>query len=178
MLDVLDRVVLSEDSINSILEKMAISISEDYKGLNLTILPIMNGSLFMAADLIRMINVPCQIECLKAKSYFGREQMSESHLVYEELLSQLNDRDVLILDEIYDTGNTIDIVLKELKAMPNITSVRSAVLLNKNKTKQTTYHPDYIGIEVDDEFLVGYGLDYHGMYRDLPVIGTLKSENF
>jgi hypoxanthine phosphoribosyltransferase len=178
MLDVLDRVVLSEDSINSILEKMAISISEDYKGLNLTILPIMNGSLFMAADLIRMINVPCQIECLKAKSYFGREQMSESHLVYEELLSQLNDRDVLILDEIYDTGNTIDIVLKELKAMPNITSVRSAVLLNKNKTKQTTYNPDYIGIEVDDEFLVGYGLDYHGMYRDLPVIGTLKSENF
>ena len=178
MLDVLDRVVLSEDSINSILEKMAISISEDYKGLNLTILPIMNGSLFMAADLIRMINVPCQVECLKAKSYFGREQMSESHLVYEELLSQLNDRDVLILDEIYDTGNTIDIVLKELKAMPNITSVRSAVLLNKNKTKQTTYNPDYIGIEVDDEFLVGYGLDYHGMYRDLPVIGTLKSENF
>ena len=178
MLDVLDRVVLSEDSINSILEKMAISISEDYKGLNLTILPIMNGSLFMAADLIRMINVPCQIECLKAKSYFGREQMSESHLVYEELLSQLNDRDVLILDEIYDTGNTIDLVLKELKAMPNIASVRSAVLLNKNKTKQTTYNPDYIGIEVDDEFLVGYGLDYHGMYRDLPVIGTLKSENF
>ena len=178
MLDVLDRVVLSEDSINSILEKMAISISEDYKGLNLTILPIMNGSLFMAADLIRMINVPCQIECLKAKSYFGREQMSESHLVYEELLSQLNDRDVLILDEIYDTGNTIDLVIKELKAMPNITSVRSAVLLNKNKTKQTTYNPDYIGIEVDDEFLVGYGLDYHGMYRDLPVIGTLKSENF
>ena len=178
MLDVLDRVVLSEDSINSILEKMAISISEDYKGLNLTILPIMNGSLFMAADLIRMINVPCQIECLKVKSYFGREQMSESHLVCEELLSQLNDRDVLIVDEIYDTGNTIDIVLKELKAMPNITSVRSAVLLNKNKTKQTTYNPDYIGIEVDDEFLVGYGLDYHGMYRDLPVIGTLKSENF
>ena len=178
MLDVLDRVVLSVDSIKAILEKMAIGISEDYKGLNLTIVPIMNGSLFMAADLIRMINVPCQIECLKAKSYFGREQMSESHLVYEELLSQLNDRDVLILDEIYDTGNTIDIVLKELKAMPNITSVRSAVLLNKNKTKQTTYHPDYIGIEVDDEFLVGYGLDYHGMYRDLPVIGTLKSENF
>ena len=178
MLDVLDRVVLSVDSIKAILEKMAIGISEDYKGLNLTIVPIMNGSLFMAADLIRMINVPCQIECLKAKSYFGREQMSESHLVYEELLSQLNDRDVLILDEIYDTGNTIDIVLKELKAMPNITGVRSAVLLNKNKTKQTTYHPDYIGIEVDDEFLVGYGLDYHGMYRDLPVIGTLKSENF
>ena len=178
MLDVLDRVVLSEDSIKAILEKMAISISEDYKGLNLTIVPIMNGSLFMAVDLIRMINVPCQIECLKAKSYFGREQMSESHLVYEELLSQLNDRDVLILDEIYDTGNTIDLVLKELKSMPNITSVRSAVLLNKNKAKQTAYHPDYIGFEVDDEFLVGYGLDYHGMYRDLPVIGTLKSENF
>ena len=178
MLDVLDRVVLSVDSIKAILEKMAIGISEDYKGLNLTIVPIMNGSLFMAADLIRMINVPCQIECLKAKSYFGREQMSESHLVCEELLSQLNDRDVLIVDEIYDTGNTIDLVLKEFKAMPNIASVRSAVLLNKNKTKQTTYHPDYIGIEVDDEFLVGYGLDYHGMYRDLPVIGTLKSENF
>ena len=178
MLDVLDRVVLSVDSIKAILEKMAIGISEDYKGLNLTIVPIMNGSLFMAADLIRMINVPCQIECLKAKSYFGREQMSESHLVCEELLSQLNDRDVLIVDEIYDTGNTIDLVLKEFKAMPNIASVRSAVLLNKNKTKQTTYNPDYIGIEVDDEFLVGYGLDYHGMYRDLPVIGTLKSENF
>ena len=178
MLDVLDRVVLSVDSIKAILEKMAIGISEDYKGLNLTIVPIMNGSLFMAADLIRMINVPCQIECLNVKSYFGREQMSESHLVYEELLSQLNDRDVLILDEIYDTGNTIDLVLKEFKAMPNIASVRSAVLLNKNKTKQTTYNPDYIGIEVDDEFLVGYGLDYHGMYRDLPVIGTLKSENF
>lgn len=178
MLDVLDRVVLSVDSIKAILEKMAIGISEDYKGLNLTIVPIMNGSLFMAADLIRMINVPCQIECLKVKSYFGREQMSESHLVCDELLSQLNDRNVLIVDEIYDTGNTIDLVIKELKAMPNIASVRSAVLLNKNKTKQTTYHPDYIGIEVDDEFLVGYGLDYHGMYRDLPVIGTLKSENF
>ena len=178
MLDVLDRVVLSVDSIKAILEKMAIGISEDYKGLNLTIVPIMNGSLFMAADLIRMINVPCQIECLKAKSYFGKEQMTEGSLVSEELFSQLNEREVLIVDEIYDTGNTIDLVIKELKAMPNITSVRSAVLLNKNKTKQTTYHPDYIGIEVDDDFLVGYGLDYHGKYRDLPVIGTLKSENF
>ena len=178
MLDVLDRVVLSEESIKAILGKMAMSISEDYKGLNLTIVPIMNGSLFMAADLIRMINVPCQIECLKAKSYFGKEQMTKGSLVGEELFSQLNNRDVLIVDEIHDTGNTINLVLKELKTLPNIASVRSAVLLNKNKTKQTSYHPDYIGIEVDDDFLVGYGLDYHGMYRDLPVIGTLKSENF
>ena len=178
MLDVLDRVVLSEESIKAILGKMAMSISEDYKGLNLTIVPIMNGSLFMAADLIRMINVPCQIECLKAISYFGKEQMTKGSLVGEELFSQLNNRDVLIVDEIHDTGNRIDHVLKELKTMPNIASVRSAVLLNKNKTKQTNYHPDYIGIEVDDDFLVGYGLDYYGMYRELPVIGTLKSENF
>ena len=104
MLDVLDRVVLSEESIKAILGKMATSISEDYKGLNLTIVPIMNGSLFMAADLIRMINVPCQIECLKAKSYFGKEQMTEGSLVGEELFSQLNNRDVLIVDEIHDTG--------------------------------------------------------------------------
>ena len=104
--------------------------------------------------------------------------MTKGSLVGEELFSQLNNRDVLIVDEIHDTGNTIDLVLKELKTMPNIASVRSAVLLNKNKTKQTSYHPDYIGIEVDDDFLVGYGLDYHGMYRELPVIGTLKSENF
>ena len=178
MLDVLDRVVLSEESIKAILGKMAMSISEDYKGLNLTIVPIMNGSLFMAADLIRMINVPCQIECLKAISYFGKEQMTKGSLVDEELFSQLNNRDVLIVDEIHDTGNTINLVLKELKTLPNIASVRSAVLLNKNKTKQTSYYPDYIGIEVDDDFLVGYGLDYYGMYRELPVIGTLKSENF
>ena len=172
----LDQVVLSEESIKSIIEKMAISISEDYRNMNLTMIPIMNGGLFMAVDLIRKLKVSCQIESLKVNSYFGKEQMEESKIFGAEFMARLDCRDVLIVDEIYDSGKTIDLVTMELKTNPKINSVRSAVLLNKNKKRETVYHPNYIGVDVANEFLVGYGLDYNGMYRDLPYVCCLKSK--
>lgn len=172
----LDQVVLSEESIKSIIEKMATSISEDYRNMNLTMIPIMNGGLFMVVDLIRKLKVSCQIESLKVNSYFGKERMEESKIFGAEFMTRLDYRDVLIVDEIYDSGKTIDLVTMELKTNPKINSVRSAVLLNKNIKRKTAYHPNYIGVDVANEFLVGYGLDYNGMYRDLPYVCCLKTE--
>ena len=170
----LDQVVLSEESIKSIMKKWQM-LSEDYRNMNLMMIQL-NGGLFMAVDLIRKLKVSCQIESLKVNSYFGKEQMEESKIFGAEFMACLDCRDVLIVDEIYDSGKTIDLVTMELKTNPNINSVRSAVLLNKNKKRETVYNTNYIGVDVANEFLVGYGLDYNGMYRDLPYVCCLKTE--
>ena len=172
----LENVVLSSGEIESILQNMASKISDDYQSLNLTILAIMNGSLYMAVDLIRMLKVSCQIESIKVNSYIGDVQSEDVFLFPNDDMSLLKDRDVLIVDEIFDSGATMRRVVNKLNLIPGISSVRSAALLMKNKKREIAYVPDYIGLNVEDVFMVGYGLDFFGNYRDLPSIGVLKSD--
>ena len=172
----LEDVVLSSGEIESILQNMASKISDDYQSLNLTILTIMNGSLYMTVDLIRMLKVSCQIESIKVNSYIGDEQNEGEFFISNDDMAFLKGRDVLVVDEIFDSGITMKRVLEKLKLTSGLSSIRSAVLLMKNRIRDIDYIPDYIGINVEDDFLVGYGLDFFGNYRDLPSIGILKSD--
>ena len=172
----LDQVVLSPNEINNILEDMANEISNDFQNLDLTILSIMNGGLFMSVDLIRLLRVSCQIDSIKVNSYIGDVQSEDGFFISNDDMLLLKNRDVLIVDEIYDSGVTMRSVVNKLNLIPGISSVRSATLLMKNRIREINYVPDYIGFNVEDVFMVGYGLDFFGNYRDLPYIGVLKSE--
>ena len=172
----LDHEVFSPNEINNILVDMANEISKDFQNLNLTILSIMNGGLFMTVDLIRLLRVSCQIDSIKVNSYTGDVQSEDAFLFPNDDMSLLKDRDVLIVDEIFDSGSTMRWIVNKLNLIPEISSVRSAALLMKNKKREIAYVPDYIGLNVEDVFMVGYGLDFFGNYRDLPSIGVLKSD--
>lgn len=172
----LDHEVFSPNEINNILVDMANEISKDFQNLNLTILSIMNGGLFMTVDLIRLLRVSCQIDSIKVNSYTGDVQSEDVFLFPNDDMSLLKDRDVLIVDEIFDSGSTMRWIVNKLNLIPEISSVRSAALLMKNKKREIAYVPDYIGLNVEDVFMVGYGLDFFGNYRDLPSIGVLKSD--
>ncbi|MFL2483953.1 MAG: hypothetical protein DBX02_03325 [Verrucomicrobia bacterium] len=172
----LDHEVLSPNEINNILVDMANEISKDFQNLNLTILSIMNGGLFMSVDLIRLLRVSCQIDSIKVNSYTGDVQSEDVFFISNDDMSLLKNRDVLIVDEIFDSGSTMRRVVNKLNLIPGISSVRSATLLMKNKKREIDYVPDYIGFNVEDVFMVGYGLDFFGNYRDLPSIGVLKSD--
>ena len=174
----LDHEVLSPNEINNILVDMASAISNDFQNLNLTILSIMNGGLFMSVDLIRLLRVSCQIDSIKVNSYIGDVQSEDDFFISNDDMSLLKNRDVLIVDEIFDSGVTMRSVVNKLNLIPDISSVRSATLLMKNRIREINYVPDYIGFNVEDVFMVGYGLDFFGNYRDLPYIGVLKSDKF
>jgi hypoxanthine phosphoribosyltransferase len=172
----LENVILSSGEIKNILQNMASKISDDYQSLNLTILAIMNGSLYMTVDLMRMLKVPCQIESIKINSYIGDKQNEDEFFISNDNMAFLEGRDILVIDEIFDSGMTMKRVLEKLDLISGLSSIRSAVLLMKNRIREIDYMPDYIGFNVDDDFLVGYGLDFFGNYRNLPSIGILKSD--
>lgn len=167
----LQRVLFDEAAIAARLDEMAAGITAFYDGKPLTVLAILNGSLIFAADLLRRLPIPLRFESLGAASYRGA--VSGGTVTFKGGLPPLAGRHALILDDILDTGCTLHAVRRKVLAEGGPLSVRTAVLLRKRKTRIEPFHAEYAGFEIDDEFVVGYGLDYDGRYRNLPVIGVL-----
>jgi hypoxanthine phosphoribosyltransferase len=171
----LDRVLFDEPAIHRRLDDIAAQISKDYRERELTVIAVLHGSLMFVADLLRRIPLPLKLECLSVASYHGKAQTGGEVIFNQITLPDIVGRDVLILDDILDSGNTLAAVRETLEtAKPQ--SIRVCVLLSKKKQRAREVETDYIGFEIEDEFVVGYGLDFRERYRNLPYIGVLRRE--
>ncbi len=178
MLDDIQKVLFHEQTILSRLDALAARITEDYRGQDLSIIAVLNGSLIFAADLLRRLPLPVKLDCLSASSYRGAAQSSGSVSFRELPMSSVNGRHILILDDILDTGLTLRSICEKLRVEASPLSVRICVLLRKDKPRAADLEADYVGFDIGDEFVVGYGLDYQERYRNLPFIGVLNSAVF
>ena len=175
MQDDLDRVLFHEATILSRLDQIAEQITKDYASKELTVIAVLNGSLVFMADLMRRIQLPLRLDCLSVASYHGRAQTSGEVIFKQIALPDVQDRHILILDDILDSGHTLAAIREKLEPL-QARSIRICVLLSKKKPRARPVHADYIGFEIEDEFVVGYGLDFMERYRNLPYIGVLRKD--
>lgn len=157
------------------LDEIAAQISKDYANKELTVIAVLNGSLMFMADLLRRIPLPLKLDCLSVASYYGKAETSGEVIFKQIALPDVQDRHILILDDILDSGHTLAAIREKLEtAQPR--SIKVCVLLSKEKQRERKVDADYLGFEIEDEFVVGYGLDYGERYRNLPYIGVLREE--
>jgi len=169
----LNRVLLDAHTIEARVAAMAEAVAHDFAGKQLTVIIIMDGALFFVADLLRGIDLPMRIVTMTASSYHGATRSSgEVELPWPAGLD-LRGQHVLLLDDILDTGLTLGAVQDRLAA-EGAASLKTGVLLKKRRVQARELVVDYVGFEIEDEFVVGYGMDYQGRFRNLPCIGTLK----
>lgn len=170
------EVLCSEEQIANRLKELGEQISEDYKGKKLLVVSLLKGSFIFCADLVRNINVPVKIEFMTTSSYGHGEQSSGNVKVVSDVNSDLEGYDVLIVDDITDTALTMNHVINHLKAK-NPNSVKSCVLLDKPSRRRVELVPDYCGFEIEDKFVVGYGLNYGDYYRNIPYVFNVTNED-
>lgn len=167
------EIVISRTEIQQRVAELAQEISRDYAGRPLTLLGVMTGSLFFMADLMRQLKIPHQAGALQASSYEGTATQPGTLRVCLDYLPCLKNRDVLLIDDILDTGQTLQHLLREL-LQKEPASLKTAVLLWKQQRTRYALTPDYLGFPIEDQFVVGYGLDYNDDHRHLPDICILR----
>ena len=171
----LERVLFDEQTILRRLDEIAAQITRDYRDREVTVIAVLNGSLVFMADLMRRIPLPLRLDCLSVASYHGKAQTSGEVIFNQVAPPDVKDRHILILDDILDSGHTLAAIREKLEtAGPR--SIRSCVLLSKRKSRARQVDADYVGFEIEDEFVVGYGLDFMERYRNLSCIGVLRKE--
>jgi hypoxanthine phosphoribosyltransferase len=175
MQDDLERVLFDEATIVHRLDEMAAKISEDYRERELTVIAVLNGSIIFMADLLRRIPLPLKLDCLSVASYHGGSKTSGEVIFRQISLPDIAGRHILILDDILDSGLTLAAIKQKLTAVGPL-SVKICVLLRKTKVRLQEVDADYIGFDIADEFVVGYGLDYMERYRNLPYVGVLRKD--
>ena len=171
----LERILFNEATIHRRLDELAAKISDDYRDRELTVIAILNGSVILMADLLRRIPLPLKLDCLGVASYRGGTKPTNELVFRQVSLPDVAGRHVLILDDILDSGVTLASIREKLETAAPL-SVRICVLLEKKKVRVRPVAPDYVGFEIADEFVVGYGLDYMERYRNLPCIGVLRKD--
>ncbi len=165
------RTLIHESEIRERVRELGATISQEYAGLPLTILGVLTGSVVLLADLIRATSVPLRVALIQASSYGGTRTSPGELTVNSALVPDLRGRHVVILDDIFDTGNTMVGLFESVQAF-NPASVKSAVLLWKTARSEVDLTPDYFCFRIPDEFVVGYGLDYNDEFRHLPYVGV------
>ncbi len=170
-----EEILFSEEDLAEITARIAKQINEDYKEKNLLLVSVLKGSLVFMADLMRQLEIPCAIDFLSVSSYGNGTTSSGEVRILKDLDQSLEGKDILVVEDILDSGNTLSFLLKTLSAR-NPASIRLCTLLDKPERRKADVYADYIGAKVDDKFIVGYGLDYAELYRNLPYIGVLKPE--
>lgn len=166
------KILIPEDQIHERVLVLAKQIEADYTGKSLTIVAVLTGSLILLADLMRQIGLPLRVALLQASSYKGETTTAGVLQINDAFAPDVAGRDVLLLDDILDTGNTLSTLVARMKDR-GANSVRTAVLLRKIGRQVVQLEPDYCGFMIPDKFVVGYGLDYNDDYRHLPHIGVL-----
>ena len=152
---------------------MAQSIVRDYQGRPITVLGVLTGSLMVVADLVRQLDMPLRIAFVQASSYRGASTSPSELLLGELATLEIRGRDVLVVDDIFDTGHTLATIVDRVWAQ-RPSSVRTAVLLRKRDRRQIEMRLDYVGFEIPNEFVVGFGLDYQDAFRHLPYVAALE----
>ena len=171
-----ERILIGEEELDAIVTRLAAEIDRDYAGEDkrLVLVCILKGSIVFMGDLMKKLSVPCEIDCMKVSSYGAGTVTSGSINIRLDLTRpDLNECDLLLVEDIIDSGNTLSYLVKYLE-LKGAKSVRTCTLLDKPSRRKVDYVPDYSGKEIPDEFVIGYGLDYAEKYRDLPYVGVLS----
>ena len=170
----LERVLLDSAQIQARVAELAQAIGRDFAGQELTVVVLLDGALFFVADLVRQIDLPVRLYSLTVSSYHGGTVSSGRVEMEPQFPFDLKGRHVLLVDDILDTGLTLSSVIEKLKIAGPPATLRTAVLLSKKRVRDREVVADYVGFDIEDEFVVGYGMDYQAHYRNLPCIGVLN----
>ncbi len=170
-----DEVLVSEEELKQIVERLGEEITKDYEGKDLLLVCILKGSVIFMADLMRAIKVPCRIDFMAVSSYGDKKESSGEVKIIKDLDYSLAGKDLLIVEDILDSGRTLAFLRNWLSSR-NPNSIKICTLIDKpdRHAKDIDIKADYVGCHVPDKFIVGYGLDYDEYYRNLPFIGVVK----
>lgn len=171
----IEKVLFSAEQLHEITERIGEQVSFDYQGKNLLLVSVLKGSVVFMADLMRAIKIPCRIDFMSVSSYGAGTKTSGVVKITKDLDINLEGYDLLIVEDILDSGMTLHYIIEMLKAR-HPASVRVCTLFDKPERRVAEVHADYVGAQVPDAFIVGYGLDYDQRYRNLPFVGVLKPE--
>lgn len=171
----IEKVLLTREDIKGITDRLGKQITEDYQGKNLVLVSVLKGSVIFMADLMRAIDRPVEIDFMVVSSYGSGTETSGQVKIIKDLDLDLSGQDLLIVEDILDTGKTL-YSLMQILSMRNPSSVKICTFLDKPERRVAPIKADYVGAVVPDEFVVGYGLDYAQKYRNLPYLGVLKPE--
>ena len=175
MKDDIEEVLLPEKDLQKAVKKLGKQISADYEGKNLMLVAVLKGSVIFMADLMRAITIPVSIDFMSVSSYGAGVKSSGVVKIIKDLDHDLTGYDVLIVEDILDSGLTLSYLTNVLRQR-NVSSIKICTLLDKPERRKVDIKPDYACFVVPDKFVVGYGLDYDQKYRNLPYIGILKPE--
>ena len=174
----IQQILLSEETIRRRVEELGKLLTEEYAGKDPVVVGVLKGVVVFYSDMIRQIKVPCQMDFMWLSSYSGTNSTGEL-IVRRDVSVDIKDRHVLILEDIYDTGTSLDFTYRHLMAK-GAASLKICTLLDKPERRKPgiTLKPDYVGFTIPNEFVVGYGLDYNEHFRNLPYVGVLKPEAY
>ena len=170
----IEKILIHEQTILSRLDELGDQITKDYENKELTVVAILNGSLIFMADLLRRIKIPLKVDCWSVSSYHGVKSSGKINF-RQQTIADVNNRHVLILDDILDSGLTLKTIKEKLYEETQALTIKTCVLLDKKVERTAEVQADYVGFPIGDEFVVGYGLDYNEHYRNLPYIGVFKT---
>ena len=171
----INEVLVSAEQLEEINKRLGDQITKDFEGKNLLVVGILKGSVYFMTDLTRYIDLPLKLDFLAVSSYGGGTVSTGAVKIIKDIDIDLAGYDLLLIEDILDSGRTLDYVSRML-ATRGANSISICTLLDKPERRVVDLTPDYVGCSVPDEFVVGYGLDYDQKYRNLPYIGSLKRE--
>jgi len=173
----IEKILITEEEIQTKIRELGEILTEEYRDKNPIIVGVLKGVVIFYADMVRQIKVPCQMDFMWISSYAGTESAPGGMIVRRDVSQDIRGRHVLILEDIFDTGNSLDFTYKHLLSKEPA-SLKICTLLDKPERRKPgiTLQADYVGFTVPNEFVVGYGLDFNEHYRNLPYVGVLKPE--
>ena len=175
--DDIDHILVTEEQIGEAVYRLGRQLSEDYAGKDLLLVGVLKGALMFIVDLARAINLPVTMDFMAVASYGASTETSGIVRILKDLDSSIEGKHVLVVEDIVDSGLTLNYILETLRTR-NPASVRVCALLNKRERRRSDVPIDYVCFEIPDEFVVGYGLDFNQIYRNLPFVGVLKPEAY
>lgn len=174
--DCIEEVLVSEEQIKARIKELGEEISRDYEGREICVLTVLTGSFMFAADIIRELSIPAKVMCIFATSYEGTESVGKVDIIKGKGFN-VKDKEILIVEDIVDTGRTLQAVSQILKE-EGAKSVEICTFLDKPERRVVELYPKYIGFDIPNKFAVGYGLDYEHNFRQFPFVGVLKPEYY
>jgi hypoxanthine phosphoribosyltransferase len=171
----LESILIAESTIRRRIRQLGVEIKKTYGDEEITVISIINGAILFTADLLRQIDNPVRLDCIRVSSYGNKTKSVGTPQLIHSLTLDIANRQVLLIDDILDTGKTLSVVVDLIKKQ-NPASVRTCVLLDKQGRREVDFEADFVGFQIPDRFVVGYGLDFAERYRNLPNIGILKPQ--
>jgi hypoxanthine phosphoribosyltransferase len=171
--EAIERILVDADTIQARISAIGAEIADAYRGQDLLLISVLKGSIIFMADLIRAVNLPHEIDFMATSSYGAGTKSSGVVRILKDLNKSIEGRNVLIVEDIIDSGHTLDYLVRILQERQPA-SLRIVTLLDKPDRREVDINVDWIGFSIPNDFVVGYGLDYNEIYRNLPYIGVLK----